>query len=60
MLTFCVKIMTKMSTFLGKITTSTVLNHDHNYTVNVFFFDVDHDHVQTLGDFSIGFNHGRS
>ena len=22
--------------------------------VNIYFFNVDHDHVQTLGDFSIG------
>ena len=54
-LTFWI-IMTIMSTFLEKITTSNVLNHDHDFTVDIFFFDADHNHVQTLGNFSIGFN----
>ena len=45
---------------MGKMMTTNIINDDRNYLVDVYFLDADHDHVQTLGKFSIGFNHGRS
>ena len=42
-------ILLKTLTFLRKITTSNISNHDHDLHVDMFFFNHDVDHVQTSG-----------